>query len=126
MRQITPKQSLGNWGEETARTYLQKQGLLFMCANWRCKAGEVDLVMREGDTVIFVEVRLRQQTTYGAGYETVSWQKQRKLIKTASWYLQSTNQHHMSVRFDVVSIAYNPNTPNTPPDINHIPHAFAA
>lgn len=78
--------------------------------------------MHEGGELIFVEVRLRQPTSFGAGIDTVAWQKQRKLIRAAQWYLQATNQQHLPARFDVVSITHED---GQDPQIEHVEHAFA-
>ena len=113
--------SLGAWGEDIAEDYLRAKGYRTLARNWSCAAGEVDIVMRHDDEIVFVEVRLRSKTSYGAGLDTVAWQKQRKLIKTAQWYLQKTRQEHIPVRFDVVSIEHED---GQNPHIEYIEHAF--
>lgn len=112
--------SIGDRGEQQARQYLKQHGYQFIEANWSCKAGEIDLIMQQGDTRVFVEVRLRRPTSYGAGVDTVAWQKQQKLRKTAAWYMQ-TKEYWGNTRFDVISITDNP---DTAPEIEHIPDAF--
>lgn len=115
-------QHIGQRGETLAREYLEKQGYEFITANWRCKAGEIDLVMKTPEGVlVFVEVRMRRPTQFGLGYETVAWQKQRKLIRAAKWYMQSTRWRG-DARFDVVSIIDHPGRQ----EIEHIPNAFDA
>lgn len=120
---LPEKQVLGNWGETLALEHLQARGYRLLARNWRCKAGEIDLIVQTptGTDIVFVEVRLRRRTRYGAGLDTVAWQKQRKLIKTAQWYLQSTRQLHLSARFDVISIEHED---GTNPQLEHIEHAF--
>lgn len=126
--------ALGVWGEDLAREYLEHKGYKTIARNWRCKAGELDLVMFSppagggvpegrggGSVLVFVEVRLRRRTTYGAGAETIAWQKQRKLIRAAQWYLASTHQQQLPARFDVVSITHEG---GQNPEIEHIEHAF--
>ena len=115
------KAAQGQWGEQVATTFLQEKGYTLITRNWRCKAGEIDIIMRDKDVLVFVEVRLRRKTMFGSGDETVAWQKQQKLIRTAQWYMQSTNTFDMPVRFDVVAIQYASPEKYT---INHIPHAF--
>lgn len=114
-------QALGVWGEALALEHLQAQGYRLLARNWKCKAGEIDLIMQKGGEIIFVEVRLRRKTQYGTGLDTVAWQKQRKLIKAAQWYLQSTRQLHLPTRFDVISIEHED---GANPKLDHIEHAF--
>lgn len=125
-KHLPEKQALGNWGEDLALQHMQRQGLKLIARNWRCKAGEIDLIMRQGPRsdgeIVFVEVRLRRKTSYGAGLETVAWQKQQKLIRAAQWYLGTTNQHHLPTRFDVISIEHES---GHNPQLEHIEHAFA-
>ena len=109
-------------GEQLAESFLLQQGLETLERNWRCKLGEIDLIMNSGGELVFVEVRLRKQTTYGTGSETVQWQKQRKLTRTASLYIQKHDLFHKVARFDVVSITV---LPNGEYNIEHIPHAFS-
>lgn len=111
----------GTTGETLAREYLEKKGYKFLTANWLVKAGEIDLIMQDGDTRVLVEVRLRAPTSYGTGYDTVAWQKQQKLIRTARWYQQAEN-YWGNIRFDVISII---DIPNGTPEIEHITHAFS-
>lgn len=113
-------QSIGQQGELLARRHLEHARMKFVAANWRCKAGEIDLIMQDGDTRVFVEVRLRRPTSYGAGVDTVAWQKQQKLRKAAAWYMQATN-YWGNTRFDVVSITA---SANDEPQIEHITNAF--
>lgn len=126
---VTDKQITGQRGEDLARAYLEKQGYEFVEANWRCKAGEVDLIMWEprmrGVTqtrrcLVFVEVRTRQPTEFGLGYETVAWQKQKKLTRAAKWYMQK-KKYWDDARFDVVSII---DDGSENPEIEHIEYAF--
>jgi putative endonuclease len=110
----------GQRGERIARSYLERAGLHFVAANWACKSGEIDLVMRAGSTLVFVEVRLRAMTTYAEGFETVGYRKQRRLLLAAQQYQQSTGWWG-DVRFDVVSITIDA---GDQPVIEYIPHAF--
>lgn len=112
--------ALGFAGEALAREYLERKGYVFIAANWSVKAGEIDLIMQDGDTRVMVEVRLRAPTSYGAGYDTVTWQKQQKLIRTARWY-QQKEDYWGHLRFDVISII---TLPGGQPEIEHIEHAF--
>lgn len=114
-------QVIGLRGEEIAREYLLQKGFKLMHNNYRCKLGEIDLIMREGAVTVFIEVRLRALTSYGRGYETVSYQKQKKIINTARVY-QQREGYWGDVRFDVVSIESDTNTGED--RIEHIRDAF--
>lgn len=112
--------NLGNTGEQLARIFLEEAGLVFVDANWSCKLGEVDLIMRDRDELVFVEVRLRRRTSYGQGLDTVAAQKQRKLTNTAKLYQQKMD-YWGYLRFDVVSIEYEE---GRKPIIEHVKDAF--
>jgi putative endonuclease len=90
--------------EERAAIFLQKQGLVIHTKNYRCKLGEIDLIMQHADTLVFVEVRLRTHQAFAGAAESVTIRKQQKIIKTAQYYLQ---QHQLTdkvnCRFDVVA-----------------------
>ena len=110
--------SRGQQGEELACQYLQSQGMRCLTKNWRCKLGEIDLIMTDTTTRVLVEVRLRSPTSFGLGYETVGYQKQQKLIRTAQVYQQKEN-YWGDIRFDVVSITWDKEVV-----IEHIKDAF--
>ena len=111
----------GAAAERRARAFLRCRGLRPLDANYRCRAGEVDLVMREHDTLVFVEVRYRRSDAFGRGAETVDRAKQRRIIKAAARYLQHHPQWADRVcRFDVVSISGDERRP----EIEWIRHAF--
>ena len=110
----------GAEGELLARKYLEQLGLTFLSANWRCKMGEVDLIFQDGDTRAFIEVRTRSKTSFGSGADTVFFQKQRKLIRTAKYY-QQKEQYWGNIRFDVISIGLQE---LGDPAISYIPDAF--
>lgn len=117
----TDKQIIGQRGENQARRHLEAKQYRFVTANWKCKAGEIDLVMEAPDkTLVFVEVRTRRPTQFGLGYETVAWQKQKKLIRAAKWYMQKA-RYWGDARFDVVSIV---DDGSETPEIEHIEYAF--
>ncbi len=87
--------------EKLAATYLMQQGLTLVCSNFHCAYGEIDLIMQEGKTLVFVEVRLRSNPRFGSAAASITPHKQQKLIRTAQYYLQ---QHagHLACRFDAV------------------------
>ncbi len=107
----------GQRAENDARLHLEKQGFHLIEKNFRSKAGEIDLIMAKGSLLIFVEVRLRTRSDYGSGAESVTRQKQHRLIRTASFFLQSRRDPKWeSFRFDVVAIDK---------EIDWIPGAFS-
>ncbi len=96
---------LGQIAEERAKQYLQQQGLIWIQSNYTCKSGEIDLIMRDADTVVFVEVRYRKEWDFGASIETVILPKQHRLIKTAWHYLLEFDAvEKVNARFDVIGM----------------------
>jgi putative endonuclease len=97
--------SRGRHAEELASTRLQRQGLRLAARNYRSPFGEIDLVMQERDTLVFVEVRYRSNSAFGAPAETVDRRKQARLRATAEHYLQNTPRaSKKACRFDIVAI----------------------
>lgn len=96
-----------HWAESYVADYLQDQGLQLKEKNYRCKLGEIDLIMADRDnTLVFVEVRYRKQQRYGTPLETVDRIKQRKLVHTATHYLQQRRLvDRCPCRFDVVAVS---------------------
>jgi len=93
----------GNDAEQRACQYLQEQGLTLFDRNYRCRVGEIDLIMEDGDSLVFVEVRFRASNRFGSGAETVDLRKQRRIIHAAAHYLQThSRQARRPMRFDVV------------------------
>jgi putative endonuclease len=96
----------GRTAERRARAYLRRHGLSFIDQNYRTPRGEIDLVMQDGDTLVFVEVRYRRSEAYGLAGETVDRSKQQKLRLSAEYYLQQYfGPRPRPCRFDVVAIA---------------------
>lgn len=117
---MTIAKDKGTLGEKIAREYLENKGLILVTANWGWKTGEIDLIMDDKNIRVFVEVRSRAETTFGEGLDTVLWQKQKKIIKTARMY-QVKENYWGDARFDVVSIIF---LRTGPPLVVHIPDAF--
>ncbi|BAP43548.1 YraN family protein [Pseudomonas sp. 21LCFQ010] len=95
----------GHEAETFALQHLQQQGLQLITRNWSCRRGELDLVMLDGSTVVFVEVRYRRQRGWGSALESVDARKQEKLVATAQLFLQQ--EPHWAdhpCRFDVVAV----------------------
>lgn len=99
----SPRQVEGAAGEEHALAYLQERGLKLVGRNFRCKAGELDLVMQDGEVLVFVEVRKRASRSHGGAAASVTSHKQARLIRAAQFYLQRY-RFPPACRFDVVAI----------------------
>ena len=111
------KRTTGSKYEEVAADWLRKNGLVILAQNFRCRIGEIDLVAKDGETLVFVEVKYRKNSALGYPEEAVSFMKQRKIIKTAQFYLcrfgYSSDQ---PCRFDIIAIEGD--------SIRHIENAF--
>jgi putative endonuclease len=95
----------GERGEALALNYLQQQGLTLVARNYRCRRGELDLIMQQGDTVVFVEVRYRQRNDFGGAAASVSASKQKKCLLAAAHFLQNEKKYaKLGARFDVIAI----------------------
>ncbi|WP_462322936.1 YraN family protein [Halochromatium sp.] len=97
------RKRLGDHQERQARNYLEHEGLCYIASNVRCKRGELDLVMRDGDTLVFIEVRFRASTRFGGAAASVDPRKQTRLVAAAAHYLQR-HPTKLPCRFDVVAI----------------------
>jgi putative endonuclease len=95
---------VGKRGEDAAAAYLERIGLTVEARNWRCPAGEIDIVAREGSALVLVEVKTRRSERAGTPEEAVSPTKQRKLVRLANAYIQAMGSAAEQVRFDVVAI----------------------
>lgn len=110
------KTDIGKNYEEVAVKYLKKSGYKIIEQNYRLKIGEIDIIAKDKNTLIFVEVKYRQTKEFGTPSEFVNKQKQNKIIKTAIFYLKQ-NQITSDFRFDVVSICND--------ETEHIKNAFS-
>lgn len=100
--------AIGRSGEQSAERFLHDKGLRLVTRNHRCTAGEIDLIMSDGETLVFVEVRRRKTSDYGSPLETVSAAKQRKLIAAAQHFVMSQKiSSRRALRFDVIGIISN-------------------
>ncbi len=112
------KRALGNAGEEAALAYLKKRKYALLARNYRAERCEIDLILRDGDTVVFVEVKARSGDRYGLGREAVTSAKQGNILRAAKHYLMENALFDAPVRFDVCE--YSAQTGQ----ILHIPNAF--
>ena len=104
-----------NEGERLAAKHLKKQGFQILLQNYKAKMGEIDIIAMDGDVLVFVEVKQRASSDFGAPREAVTKEKMRKIKNTAQLYIMKT-KHSGNVRFDVVEVLGK--------DINHIKNAF--
>lgn len=96
---------IGNQIERLVCDYLRKQKLKLITRNYACRLGEIDLIMQDQSTLIFIEVRYRQHINFGSSLESVNLIKQNKIMKTAEYYLLSQHlSEKMPCRFDVVGV----------------------
>ncbi len=106
MTALTTQQH-GAQAEHEARIYLEQRGLVFVTANWRAQfhkqVGEIDLVMRDAEEWVFVEVRARSRPDYGGAAASVNHAKQLKLRRAAEAYLYAHRLHNAFCRFDVMA-----------------------
>jgi len=86
--------------------FLKQQGLLFICQNFYCRFGEIDLIMSDQSTLVFIEVRYRKNQNYGGATASITRSKQQKIIKTAKHYLSQLDDEPYC-RFDVVTLSEN-------------------
>ena len=114
---------LGAWGEALAAQYLRKKRYEVIACGWRCRFGEIDLIVKNRKYLVFVEVKLRKSDGFASAMEYVDRRKQDRLRMTASLYL-SQNETKLQPRFDVIEV-YAPNGMDTAnPEIIHLEDAF--
>ena len=113
---------LGKSGEQIAAMYLTRAGLRVLDRNWRCRDGELDIVAREGDTLVFCEVKTRRGLGFGHPAESVTRVKQRRLRTLAQRWLAAHDEHAPELRFDVVAVLV---APGCAPEVTHLPGAFS-
>ncbi|MFT6928444.1 MAG: putative endonuclease [Psychromonas sp.] len=109
-RLLQASNSKGVLAEKQALCYLQKQGLTLICQNYYCRFGEIDLIMADQDTVVFIEVRYRKNSDFGGAFASINNAKQRKIITTAKHYLR-TLENEPFCRFDAIAIDSKSSTP---------------
>lgn len=120
-RDDDPRHELGLNGEALAESHLRRLGLRPVARRFATPVGELDLVMRDGATLVFVEVKTRRDRRWGAPHEAVSPGKQRRLTRAARWFVHQRREGGVSLRFDVVGIVVGP---DGPPEIEHFRDAF--
>lgn len=95
---------IGERGEDAAAAYLENAGMRLEARNWRCPAGEIDIVARDGDTLVLCEVKTRRTVRTGLPEEAVGPTKQKRLARLARAYIATLPEEPPAVRFDVVTL----------------------
>ena len=108
---LSRQQEFGQKSEALAARFLKKQKYKILKQNYRTKLGEIDVIAKDKDTIVFVEVKARKSGLYGNPKWSVTPRKQRKISMVALYYLKTTNQSDAKARFDVVAISSISDTP---------------
>lgn len=106
----------GFFGEDAAAEYLREKGMILLAHRYRAKPGEIDLIMKDGDTVVFVEVKTRLTGEAGWGLSAVNAAKQRRITRAATVWMMENHCVNALVRFDLVEVHGS--------EILHVPNAF--
>jgi putative endonuclease len=104
----SPRRALGAFGEQHAAAHLQRHGYQLVARNWRCALGEIDLVARQGTTLVFVEVRTRRGASFGSPEESLTRAKRTRLVALAQAYLGHLATPPADWRIDLVAIDVDP------------------
>lgn len=110
----------GKAGESAAAEYLASSGITILDRNFRCPPGEIDLIAKDGKTIVFVEVRARQADGICSPEESINFYKRKRLTRAALWYLKQRGLLNSMARFDVIAVRWN----GEEPEINWIVNAF--
>ena len=103
---------VGRAGEGFALDAYRNRGYRLVARNWRCRLGEIDLIVTRGGTLVFCEVKTRRGAAFGGGYEAVTWRKRAKIRSLAEAFLQERGGRPNAIRFDVASVALGPRGPH--------------
>lgn len=113
--------AFGEYGERLAARYLQEQRIDVLDTNWRCELGELDIVARDGRTLVFCEVKTRSSTAYGAPVEAVGRAKAARIHRLAARWMTEREARAGALRFDIVSVLA---PDGRRPEITHLRDAF--
>jgi len=119
---VAGRAELGRRGEALAEAFFAAHGCRTLARNFRCRAGEIDLVVSDGKTIVFVEVRSRRGDQAGTPLESVDRRKQVRVARVARYFLAAHRLGDRHTRFDVVGVRFD----REPPEIEHVPGAFEA
>ncbi|MDR2590617.1 MAG: YraN family protein [Oscillospiraceae bacterium] len=113
----------GKWGEDIALEYLTKKGYIVLAKGFYSRFGEIDIIMKTNEFLVFVEVKTRKDKTFAHAREFVSKTKQRKIVSTAKYWLMK-NPTNLQPRFDVIEVYAKNGVKTENPEIIHIENAF--
>jgi putative endonuclease len=111
----------GRFGEEVAKKHLRRLGLKYLTANFRTARGEVDLVFRDDDCLVFIEVKTRSSETWGRPAAAVKQDRRRRLTRTALDYLRLLKNPPVKIRFDIVEVLLKDGKVR---EVRHLPNSF--
>jgi putative endonuclease len=118
MKQLLHRQQLGKLGEDTATSYLRREGYHILHRNFKARYGEIDIVCTKNNVLVFVEVKTRMGEAFGIPEEAVTPHKLREVIKTAEYYQAQFTNLPEAMRIDVIAIQFTDS--DTPSYFNHI------
>jgi len=118
---MAAKDDLGRYGEDIAVGHLEDAGMVVLARNWRCSQGELDIVARDGPTLVFCEVKTRSGSRFGSPAEAVGPVKARRIRRLAAAWLAEAGRGWPELRFDVVSIV---RPDGCEPAVEHLRGAF--
>jgi putative endonuclease len=122
MRAVEGRGELGRRGEAVAADFLRTRRYTIVARNYRCRAGEIDLVAMDGSVLVFVEVRSRRGDRAGTPLESVDPRKQAQVVRVARRFLAERGWYERDARFDVVGVRFDAD----PPVVEHVQNAFEA
>lgn len=114
--------NIGDYGEDIGITLLKEKGYYILDRNFRNKYGEIDVICKFKDMIIFVEIKSRYNSSFGKPSEAVTYSKQKKIINICKYYIYKNKLFNYNCRFDVIEIYFN--TKNDLSNIIHIEDAF--
>ncbi len=117
---MTVQQKNGSWGEDQAAAFLEARGMVILERNWRYKRAEIDIIGRDGEILVFIEVKTRTGVSFGKPEEMVGLRKKQLVIEAATAYMRQVH-HDWEIRFDIVGIT---GEPGKPFDIEHFKDAY--
>jgi len=114
---------IGKWGEGVALDYLSRKNYTTVATGFHSRFGEIDLIVKNAEYLVFVEVKTRKNNNFAYAREYVSKEKQRKIIKTANYWLAKRSTG-LQPRFDVIEVYARDGEYTVSPEVNHIENAF--
>ena len=119
---MSKDKEIGTLGETIAAQHVEAQGYMILCRNYRNSFGELDIIAKDEEDLVFIEVKSRTSQTYGLPVEAVSYRKRRKLSIMAMFYMTQHRLHGIPCRFDVIEVDLRH---YDTPQIHHIQNAFS-